>query len=120
RGYQWRRIASGQVQVVVGARSGVFAPTRRLGIIVIDEEHENSFKQESTPRYHARDVAVKRAQLENIPIVLGSATPSLESWHNAQRGQYTLLNLPQRVLDRPLPPVVLVDRRREEPIRGRF
>ena len=97
RGGHWRRVAAGQVQVVVGARSAVFAPTRKLGLIVIDEEHETSFKQESTPRYHARDVAVMRARLENIPILLGSATPSLESWHNAQRGQYTLLTLPHRV-----------------------
>ena len=78
RGGHWRRVAAGQVQVVVGARSAVFAPTRRLGLIVIDEEHETTFKQESTPRYHARDVAVMRARLENIPILLGSATPSLE------------------------------------------
>lgn len=120
RGGHWRRVANGQVQVVVGARSAVFAPTRKLGLIVIDEEHENTFKQESTPRYHGRDVAVMRARLENIPILLGSATPSLESYHNALRGQYTLLNLPERVLDRPLPPVVLIDRRHEEPIRGRF
>ncbi len=120
RGGHWRRVAAGHVQVVVGARSAVFAPARKLGLIVIDEEHENTFKQESTPRYHARDVAVMRARLENIPIVLGSATPSLESWHNAQRGQYTLLTLPQRVLDRPLPPVTLIDRRHDEPRRGRF
>lgn len=120
RGGQWRRIAGGQVQVVVGARSAVFAPTRRLGLIVIDEEHESSFKQESTPRYHARDVAVMRARLENIPILLGSATPSLESWHNAQRGQYTLLNLPARVLDRPLPQVALIDLRHEMRMFGRF
>ena len=99
RGGQWRRVAAGQVQVIVGARSGVFAPARKLGLIVIDEEHEGSFKQESTPRYHARDVAVMRARLENIPIILGSATPSLESWYNAQRGQYTLLTLPNRVLE---------------------
>jgi primosomal protein N' (replication factor Y) len=115
RGGQWRRVASGQVQVVVGARSAVFAPTRRLGLIVIDEEHESSFKQESTPRYHARDVAVMRARLENIPILLGSATPSLESWHNAERGQYTLLKLPNRVLDRAMPRVALVDMRHEKP-----
>ena len=95
RGGQWRRIANGQVQVVVGARSAVFAPARQLGLIVIDEEHETTFKQESTPRYHARDVAVMRARLENIPIILGSATPSLESWHNAERGQYTLAELAQ-------------------------
>ncbi len=117
---QWRRFSAGQAPVVVGARSAVFAPTRKLGLIVIDEEHESTFKQESTPRYHARDVAVMRARLENIPILLGSATPSLESCHNAQRGQYTLLSLPQRVLERPMPPVALIDRRHEEPRRGRF
>jgi primosomal protein N' (replication factor Y) len=119
RGGHWRRVAAGQVQVVVGARSAVFAPARKLGLIVIDEEHESTFKQESTPRYHARDVAVMRARLENVPILLGSATPSLESWHNAQRGQYTLLSLPQRVLDRPLPQVGLIDLRHQEPQRGR-
>lgn len=120
RGGHWRRIAAGQVEIVVGARSAVFAPTRNLGLIVIDEEHENSFKQESTPRYHARDVAVMRARLEGIPIILGSATPSLESWHNAQRGQYERLTLPQRVLDRPLPQVSLIDLRHEPPPRSHF
>ncbi len=120
RGGQWRRVAAGHVQVVVGARSAVFAPARKLGLIVIDEEHETTFKQESTPRYHARDVAVMRARLENVPILLGSATPSLESWHNAQRGQYTLLTLPQRVLERPLPAVKLVDRRHQGPPKGRW
>lgn len=115
RGKHWRRIAQGKVQVVVGARSAVFAPTRKLGLIVIDEEHETSFKQESTPRYHGRDVAVMRARLENIPIILGSATPSLESWHNAQRGSYRLLNLPRRVADRPLPAVKLIDLRHDLP-----
>jgi primosomal protein N' (replication factor Y) len=118
RGGHWRRIASGQVQVVVGARSAVFAPTRKLGLIVIDEEHEGSFKQESTPRYHARDVAVMRARLEGIPIILGSATPSLESWHNAQRGQYTLLTLPSRVQDLPMPRVGLIDLRHDLPRSG--
>jgi primosomal protein N' (replication factor Y) len=120
RGGHWRRVARGEVQVVVGARSAVFAPTRRLGLIIIDEEHEGTFKQESTPRYHARDVAVMRARLENIPILMGSATPSLESWQNAQRGQYTLLSLPNRVLDRPLPHVSLIDLRHERPSGGRF
>jgi primosomal protein N' (replication factor Y) len=115
RGGHWRRVFNGQVQVIVGARSAVFAPSRNLGLIVIDEEHEHTFKQESTPRYHARDVAVMRARLENIPILMGSATPSLESWHNAQRGQYTLLSLPSRVLDRPLPQVSLIDLRHERP-----
>ena len=106
----WQSIASGEVQVVVGARSAVFAPARRLGLIVIDEEHESTFKQETTPRYHARDVAVKRAQMEGIPVLLGSATPSLESWRNAERGRYTRLAMPSRVGDRPMP-----DRRDHRP-----
>ncbi len=91
RHWHWQRIASGQVQVVVGARSAVFAPTPHLGLIVIDEEHETSFKQEETPRYHAREVARERARLENIPLLLGSATPTLESWWRAagDRGQGT-------------------------------
>jgi primosomal protein N' (replication factor Y) len=113
RGGYWRRIAAGEVQVVVGARSAIFAPTRRLGLIVVDEEHESTFKQETTPRYHARDLAVMRAKLEGIPIVLGSATPSLESWHNAREGRYCLLDLPRRVLDLPLPPVQVIDMRHE-------
>lgn len=113
RGGYWRRVASGHIQVVVGARSAVFAPTRKLGLIVIDEEHENSFKQESTPRYHARDVAVMRARLEGIPILMGSATPSLESWANAARGNYALLSMPNRVEDRPLPEVKVIDLRHE-------
>src|SRR5947208_1397891 len=115
RGGYWRRIAAGHVQVVVGARSAVFAPTQKLGLIIIDEEHEHTFKQEATPRYHGRDVAVMRARLENIPIVMGSATPSLESWNNAQRGQHTLLTLPLSVLDRPLPDVELIDLRHDGP-----
>jgi primosomal protein N' (replication factor Y) len=115
RGGHWRRIRGGQVQVVVGARSAVFAPNENLGLIVVDEEHETSFKEEATPRYNARDVAVMRARLEGIPIILGSATPSLESWHNGQRGQYTLLTLPKRVLDRPLPQVSLIDLRHDGP-----
>ncbi len=118
RGGQWRRVAQGHAQVVVGARSAVFAPARQLGLIVIDEEHEGSFKQEATPRYHGRDVAVMRARLENVPIILGSATPSLESWHNAERGQYTLLTLPSRVMDRPLPQVSLIDLRHDMPRGG--
>jgi primosomal protein N' (replication factor Y) len=119
RGGHWRRVAGGKVQVIVGARSAAFAPARKLGLIVIDEEHEHTFKQETTPRYHGRDVAVMRARLENIPILLGSATPSLESWHNAQRGQYTLLTLPQRVLERQLPKVSLIDLRHQGRQRGR-
>jgi primosomal protein N' (replication factor Y) len=113
RGGYWRRVASGHIQVVVGARSAVFAPTRKLGLIAIDEEHESSFKQESTPRYHARDVAVMRARLEGIPVLMGSATPSLESWSNAARGNYTLLSMPNRVEARPLPLVKVIDLRHE-------
>ena len=113
RGGYWRRVAGGHVQVVVGARSAVFAPTRKLGLIVVDEEHETSFKQEATPRYHGRDVAVMRARLENIPIILGTATPSLESWANAERKHYTTLTLPSRVEERPMPPVRIVDLRHE-------
>jgi primosomal protein N' (replication factor Y) len=115
----WRAIAAGEVHVVVGARSAVFAPTRRLGLIVVDEEHEGTFKQESTPRYHARDVAVKRAQLEKIPVLLGSATPALETWHNAELGRYSRLSLPRRVADRPMPRVALIDLRAEKPELGR-
>jgi len=120
RGGYWRRVASGQVNVVVGARSAVFAPTRKLGLIVIDEEHESSFKQESTPRYHARDVAVMRARLEGIPIVMGTATPSLESWANAERGAYTVLSMPNRVESRPMPPVKVVDLRHEPKQTGKY
>jgi primosomal protein N' (replication factor Y) (superfamily II helicase) len=115
----WRAIASGEVQVVVGARSAVFAPTRKLGLIVVDEEHEGTFKQETTPRYHARDVAVKRAQLEKVPVLLGSATPALETWHNAELGRYQRLTLPRRVADRSMPEVTLIDLRTEKPDPGR-
>ncbi len=111
RQWHWRQIADGRVPVVVGARSAVFAPAPQLGLIVLDEEQENSFKQDSLPRYHARDVALKRAEMEKIPLVLGSATPSLESWHRAQQGRYRLVELPRRVLDRPLPEVGLIDLR---------
>ncbi|MCS7168314.1 MAG: primosomal protein N' [Gemmatales bacterium] len=115
----WRQIVAGEADVIIGARSAIFAPTRRLGLIVVDEEHEPSFKQETAPHYHARDVAVKRAQLENIPVVLGSATPSLESWHNALTQRYRLLQLPKRIFDRPLPPVHIVDLRHEPTAVGR-
>jgi primosomal protein N' (replication factor Y) (superfamily II helicase) len=110
----WQSIASGEVQVVVGARSAVFAPTRRLGLIVIDEEHEGTFKQETTPRYHARDVAVKRAQMERVPILLGSATPAMETWRNAETGRYTRLTMKERVGARPMPHVELIDLRHEK------
>lgn len=109
----WQRIARGEVQVVVGARSAVFAPTPHLGMIVLDEEHDSSFKQDIVPRYHARDVALHRARSEDIPLVLGSATPSLESWQRADDGEYRLLELPKRVLDLPLPDVTTIDLRTE-------
>lgn len=110
---QWRRIAQGEVHVVVGARSAVFAPTPHLGLVVLDEEHDSSFKQETSPRYHARDVALYRARTEGVPVVLGSATPALESWHKAQEGEYQLVELPRRILDRPLPHVEVIDLRDE-------
>ncbi|MEO1997040.1 MAG: primosomal protein N' [Planctomycetaceae bacterium] len=113
RHWHWQRIARGEVQVVVGARSAVFAPTPQLGLIVIDEEHETTFKQDTTPRYHARDVARKRAELESVPLLLGSATPTLESWVRAQQNPDELLTLPRRVAERPLPPVVVVDVRHD-------
>ncbi len=114
RHHQWQQIAEGRVQVVIGARSAIFAPTPQLGLIVLDEEHESSFKQESVPRYHARDVALARAKDEGVPLVLGSATPALESWHRAQSGQYVLVELPRRVLGRPLPLVGTIDLRNDE------
>jgi len=111
RHHQWRRIATGNVPVVIGPRSAIFAPLPRLGLIVLDEEHESSFKQDTLPRYHARDVALHRAYLEQIPLVLGSATPSLESWQRATSGAYKLARLPRRIHNRPLPEVQVVDLR---------
>ena len=113
RHWHWQQIARGAVQVVVGARSAIFAPTPHLGMIVIDEEHETSFKQEITPRYHAREVARQRAMRENVPLILGSATPTLESWYRVQQKKDILISLPSRVEDRPLPPVVIVDIRND-------
>ncbi len=110
---QWRKIQKGEAKIVIGARSAVFAPIPKLGLIVVDEEHEPSFKQQNVPRYHARDVAVYRAHLAGATVVLGSATPSLESFSNSQNGKYKLLSLPQRVLDGQLPPIHLVDMRNE-------
>lgn len=108
---EWQRIAAGSVRVVAGARSAVFAPLRDLGLIVVDEEHEPAYKQEEGLRYHARDVAVMRAKLSSCPVVLASATPSLESFHNARSGRYRLISLPQRVQARPLPRVEVIDLR---------
>jgi primosomal protein N' (replication factor Y) len=111
RHYQWQRIRSGDVQVVVGPRSAVFAPLPRLGLIIIDEEHDSSFKQDSQPRYHARKVAHARASSLQIPLVLGTATPSLESWHATATGHAQLIRMPTRINDRPMPDVQLVDLR---------
>jgi primosomal protein N' (replication factor Y) len=108
----WRRIKSGSADIVVGARSAVFAPLPRLGILVVDEEHDPSYKQEETPRYHGRDVAIMRAKLLDAPVILGSATPSLESFERAQAGRYALARLPERIEARPLPRVEIVDLRR--------
>ncbi len=113
RSEQWRRIRRGEAPIVVGTRSAIFAPAPNLGLILVDEEHDQSYKQEETPRYNARDVAVMRAKLAGAVVVLGSATPSLESWHNAERGKYTRIELRERVMNRPLPEVELVDMRRE-------
>jgi primosomal protein N' (replication factor Y) len=110
---EWRRIARAEVDVVVGARSAIFAPTPHLGLIVLDEEHEATFKQESAPRYHARDVALRRSADGQVPLVLASATPSLESWQRAARGEFRLVEMPRRVLDRPLPAVRTIDLRDE-------
>ena len=109
RHWHWQQIERGEVQVVVGARSAVFAPAPQLGLIVIDEEHETSFKQETTPRYHAREVARRRAEIDRVPLVLGSATPFLESWMRAAEGNDTLVSMPRRIKDRPLPSVDVVD-----------
>lgn len=107
----WRRIKTGQADIVIGARSAVFAPLPQPGIIVVDEEHDPSYKQEETPRYHGRDLAIMRAKLLGIPIILGSATPSLESFERAREGRYVLISLPERIEARPLPTVEVVDLR---------
>ncbi len=110
---EWHRIRTGEAQVVVGPRSAVFAPVRNLGLIVVDEEHDSSYKQDETPRYHARDVAIMRAKLEGAGVVLGSATPSLESWLNALNGKYELASVPNRVAGRALPAVHLINMEQE-------
>jgi primosomal protein N' (replication factor Y) len=113
RAEQWHRIRRGGARVVVGTRSAVFAPVRNLGLIIVDEEHDGSYKQEESPRYHGRDVAVMRAKLEGAIVVLGSATPSLESWANAEKGRYELVQMTERVAGRALPKVEMVDMRAE-------
>ena len=113
RAEQWYRIRRGEARIVVGTRSAIFAPAENLGLIIVDEEHDLSYKQEEIPRYHARDVAVIRAKTVGATVVLGSATPSLESWRNAEAGKYGLIEMKERVNQRPLPVVDLVDMRLE-------
>lgn len=110
---QWHRIQKGEADIVIGPRSAVFAPVKELGMLIIDEEHSESYKSDTVPRYHAREVAQKRGELANCPVLLGSATPSLESFHRAKNGRYRLLSLPDRVLDRKMPDVHIVDMRTE-------
>ena len=110
---EWRKIQRKEVRVAVGARSAIFAPFENLGIIIIDEEHETSYKQEDNPRYHARDVAIERARTHNCSVILGSATPSLETFARAKKGVYQLLTLSKRMNDQSLPTVDIVDMREE-------
>jgi primosomal protein N' (replication factor Y) len=113
RAEQWHRIKRGEARVVVGTRSAVFAPVADLALLIVDEEQDSSYKQEETPRYHARDVAVVRANMAGAAVVLGSATPSLESYFNAKKNKYTLLEMPDRIEKRPLPEVEIIDMRQE-------
>ena len=108
---EWHKIRQGRARIVIGARSAIFAPVEPLGLIIVDEEHEHTYKQEEAPRYHARDVAVMRGRMEGAVTVLGSATPSLESYYNCQNGKFTLLELPERVDDQKMPHVRVVDMR---------
>ena len=108
---EWHKIRQGRARIVIGARSAIFAPVEPLGLIIVDEEHETSYKQEEAPRYHARDVAIMRGQMENAVVVLGSATPSLESFYNCKRGKFSLLELPERVDNQKMPRVRVVDMR---------
>jgi len=119
RAEQWHRIRRGEARMVVGTRSAIFAPVHDLALIIVDEEHDHSYKQEETPRYHARDVAAVRAKMLNATVVLGSATPSLESYNNTNKGKYLLIELPDRVQERPLPEVELIDMRQEFQETGR-
>jgi primosomal protein N' (replication factor Y) len=108
---EWHKIRQGRARIVIGARSAIFAPVEPLGLIIVDEEHEHTYKQEEAPRYHARDVAIMRGQMEGAVVVLGSATPSLESFYNCKRGKFTLLDLPERVDNQKMPHVRVVDMR---------
>jgi len=116
---EWLRIRAGETPIVIGTRSAVFAPLQNLGMIVVDEEHETSYKQEDVPRYHARDTAVMRAKLSNAAVILGSATPSMESFHNSQRAKYLRIPLTTRVEDRELPDVQIVNMREEYAAQGK-
>jgi primosomal protein N' (replication factor Y) len=109
---EWRRLSSGHARIAIGARSAVFAPLPQLGLIIVDEEHDTSYKQEETPRYNARDVAIVRAHQNSAVVILGSATPALETFHHAQSGKYSLLSLPKRVEEKPLPQVTVIDQRK--------
>jgi primosomal protein N' (replication factor Y) len=113
RAREWWRVRNGEARVIVGTRSAIFAPAEKLGLVIVDEEQESSYKQEETPRYHGRDVAIVRAKLENALALLGSATPSLETFHHARSGKYELLSLAQRVAERSLPTVEILDLREE-------
>ena len=113
RAREWSRVRNGEARVIVGTRSAIFAPVENLGLIIVDEEQESSYKQEETPRYHGRDVAIVRAKLERAVALLGSATPSLETYHHARNGKYELLTLAQRVAERSLPSVEILDLREE-------
>jgi primosomal protein N' (replication factor Y) len=115
---QWHQIRSGRARIVIGARSAVFAPLEKLGLIVVDEEHEPSYKQEEAPRYHGRDIAVLRASMERCAVLLGSATPSLESFHNVKLGKYELLQIRQRVDDKKMPFIRIMDMRNESKKQG--
>jgi primosomal protein N' len=108
---EWTRVRNGEARVVIGTRSAVFAPVKNLGLIVVDEEHEASYRQQESPYYNARDVAIVRAQKESATVVLGSATPSLESFHNARKGKYHFVALPERIGARPMAEAKIVDMR---------
>jgi primosomal protein N' (replication factor Y) len=115
---EWHKIRQGRARIVIGARSAIFAPIEPLGLIIVDEEHEHTYKQEEAPRYHARDVAIMRGRMENAVVVLGSATPSLESYYNCKKGKYTLLELPERVDNQKMPHVRVVDLRQAAKEKG--
>src|SRR4029077_10316011 len=108
---EWHKIRQGRARIVIGARSAIFAPVDPLGLIIVDEEHEHTYKQEESPRYHARDVAIVRGQMEGATVVLGSATPSMESYYNCLKDKYTLLQLLERADDKKMPVVRIVDMR---------